>query len=383
MLLIVAILFLTGHCLCQNDFEDPYDCAGDPKGLPGAMVSFNTSSTIFTTDRVTFAYRHLKDGVPRLVNQRKRKKVNASYVAAFANININYRLFKADKTICSCKQKLNLCGNCNETFDQFFKFAPNVQSPQEVKSATDLDGARILFVFDKPLVMGVFSPDGRQLKPLVYFPFGKMAPSSMSNIRRNGPNSVTLLLCFDQLCGEHDIDLRNLKKPLIPDHSRPYFWSRLWLGCATDVCFDGSFDTATYVTRNKKPTMLFIRGNYMYSLERFHQDAAPPSGTLLQQMQIQRKNYDAAFRTRNEKAHHYLISDETILYSQDEFAYDKGKNFPHSLLDMNSMFSGFTGLVDAALTLDNGTLQLFQGNLVHFYSPSPSGVVICAHDRNK
>ncbi|KAI1281946.1 hypothetical protein HDE_13170 [Halotydeus destructor] len=375
MLLIAAISLLAGHALCQNDFQDPYDCSGDPEGQPEATVSYNEYTSIFTTNRITIASRELQDGVPRLTQQRTLMKSNASYVAAFSYSKTHYKLLRADHTICTCARLVYPCRDCAQTFGGFFKFMPQTSTPQVIKSATDLDDTRILVVFDKPLVMGVFTTDGQQLEPFIKYPVDKMAPSSMSNIRKSGTKNVTLLLCFDQLCGEHHIDPSDLKKPLTPDPSRPYFWSRLLLGCPTDVCFDGSYDTATYVMRNQKTSLLLIRGNYLYELDKFYKDASPPGGTSLQQMQIPRKNYDAAFRTRtlNEKATHYLISDGTILYSQDELAYDKGKNFPHSLKTVKSTFSGFKGHVDAALTLDNGTLHLLQGDAVYRYNPTPNG----------
>ncbi|KAI1282106.1 hypothetical protein HDE_13169 [Halotydeus destructor] len=375
MLRIVAILIFTGHCLCKIDFEYPYDCNGEPNGLPEAMMSFFSYTNILTPDRITTADRELKDGVPRLTRQRDLRKPKESYVAAFPYSRSYYTLFMADHAICNCKQHVYPCRNCTITFGGFFKFLPNVQSPQEVKSTTDLNGTRILVVFDKPLVMGVFSMDGQQLEPFVYYPVGKVAPSQMSRIRQNDAKNVTLLLCFDQLCGQHDVDPSNLKKPLIAEPSRTYFWSRLLLGCPTDLCFDGSFDTATYAARGEKSAMLLIRGNYLYELNQLKMDATPPGGTLLQEMQIPRKNYDAAFRTRteNETEAHYLISEDTILYSQDELAYDEGTNFTHSVKDMNSTFIGFTGHVDAAWTLDNGTLHLLQGQVVYTYSPKSQG----------
>ncbi|KAI1281945.1 hypothetical protein HDE_13171 [Halotydeus destructor] len=381
MLLIAAILLFTSRSLCQQyDFDDPLDCAGNPSYVPRAMVSYNEHIKIFETDLLTQSLRDLKDGVPRLIQQKKLQY--AQYFGGFAGPDTSYRLFKTGRAryqygfehyVCHCDHRYHECErNCTQTYDQFFKFLPNVftQNPQSVISATDLDETSILVVFDDPNVMGVFSPDGHQLEPFVSYPAGKLPPLAMANIRQNGPQNVTLLLCFYDLCGEHQVNPRNLTTPLAPDRSRPYFSARLLLGCETDLCFDGSFDAATYVTRNDKSAMLLIRGNYLYELDGFQRNRAPPVGNILQHWGMPRRTYDAAFRTRTSRTSlfhiHYLICGDEIFYSRDP-----SWTAVASTENVATTFSRFRGHVDAALTLDNGTLLLLQGQVVYRYSPKP------------
>ncbi|KAI1281948.1 hypothetical protein HDE_13172 [Halotydeus destructor] len=290
MLLIAAILLFSGRSLCQqNDFDDPLDCAGYPSYVPRAMVSYNEHIKIFETNLLTQSLRDLKDGVPRLIQQKKLQP--AQYFGGFAGPDTSYRLFKTGRAkyqhgsenyVCHCDHRYHDCeDNCTQTYDQFFKFLPNVKSPLRVLSATDLDETIILVAFMDPMVMGVFSPDGRQLEPFVKYPAGKMPPLAMANIRQNGPQNVTLLLCFHSLCAEHQVNPRNLTTPLTPDRSRPYFWARLLLGCETDLCFDGSFDAASWVKTNKGPIMRLIRGNYLYEMDRFRRNRTLPVGHYL------------------------------------------------------------------------------------------------------
>ncbi|KAI1309064.1 hypothetical protein HDE_00255 [Halotydeus destructor] len=224
---------------------------------------------------------------------------------------------------------------------------------------------------------------------------GKQNPTVVKALSQlNDTNDFRFLVFFGPIYGFHEEDLSSLTRPVVLRKTIDYQLSNTWLGCDPVACFDARMDFAYHdqgsivmgrgysrwrIDLDKRTDPYILKREALVaddiikqtSLKVVFQETFTTITKLTPTKVKKRLSFpalpiEAAFSLNISQF--YLISNQRVdMYELIFFSSSNSYNFRYFYsLPLSAMFNMFEKTIDAAVSVDNGTIFLFRNN--HYYS---------------
>ncbi|KAI1282101.1 hypothetical protein HDE_13166 [Halotydeus destructor] len=357
-----SLICLIAAINCASSAFDLLNCQLERTAEPEAIVSVSNEIRIFSKN-VTITAKNTFNYSPQLISQKKstdsfKRKLQAVYADSESTVSL-----LTTRNICQCPWNAGRC----TLWEPLASTIPSITTSDRILTAGGLDkhGDRILVTYNSSnqATQIVYDKTTKSVVSTVQLPSVKVAPSLISFVKSSGANSVTLLVCQGKLCGYHEVN-PNALQPIVMDKKVNYFWSRVWLGCAAEICFDCSLDGALRFTN--KDIKLF-KGRWSFSYDKFSKGIDFSSQPYGDDARFPDGQFEGAFSTRTTHAvplYYYFQGDNVYAVPSNRKSSDPVT--PKARI--SSTFPGLSGPVDAAYSDDSGTAFILQGTSVHEFS---------------
>ncbi|KAI1282104.1 hypothetical protein HDE_13165 [Halotydeus destructor] len=341
----------------QNNYKNIFKCDDHPDLYPEAMVTFN-NQTIVYAEGFLFRAKMAAHRIPVLIDEEEliSPLARVAFKAAFAESGKDYVIILRNNQICQCSKSDHKCSGCLRVYKNYRQTAD-----YDIQSVGNFDehGGKIVIVhLDK-------SKNGKTFESVLDLVTNKtirradrkhqVAPTAMALVKKKNEQESAMLVCFKSLCGYYDVNVYKAN-PVVVDKKVNYFWSRSWLGCQPELCFDGSLDGA-FMWKDK---ITLLMGRWATSFPSFPGGAPVYVRTL--DLRLPNAHFDAAFTARDR--HHAV--DSYYLF-EDTFVHIMKAGEKAEVHAIGNKFPQTSGPVDAAFTDDSGLAYLLQGKVVTQY----------------